>query len=326
MSIIIENKLFRCVKTSENVYEIDFGIRTANEIIDVKDYNLFFELKQSKEFHIEHSSFTITGKLTVYAYFIAGYFLTLWGAKNIICRLPSREYEVYLGKETKPEKKIWLTTNENIWSVCENKNTSSGRWNDDVLDRLNIPIDFGESFLSFNHVIFTGRGPVLMYLAMGVSCALYGKGKEIQLSAPSCLFDIVIKNDRIESKYIFGSKNGIVIGILGDPNSGKSVFSKNFYAALSKNLPHNVTIWFYDCDKSAPTPDWYLQHPEPESNETRIRKEIKTPWSQELEKGVQRDLCSLRTRFDLLIADMPGGKHPKAPEERDRAERIPSSS
>ena len=47
-----------------------------------------------------------------------------------------------------------------------------------------------------------------------------------------------------------------MIGVLGDPNSGKSVFSKVFGCILQKYS--DKSVWVYDCDAVAPTADWYI--------------------------------------------------------------------
>ncbi|GIW83344.1 MAG: hypothetical protein KatS3mg105_5151 [Gemmatales bacterium] len=56
-------------------------------------------------------------------------------------------------------------------------------------------------------------------------------------------------------------KPGILLGIVGDPNCGKSVLSRllDTYRAIRRERG-----WLLDCDAAAPTPRWYFdpRHPE----------------------------------------------------------------
>ena len=137
--VIIENYLFKCTRTALNAYEINFGERNSNEVIDVNDYSFIFSIKDFID--VKNASFIITGRLTVTAYFAAGFYLTLWGAGKISCRLPGpQEYQIFSGI-TLPEKKPWLKMKDNVWSICPNPDAGDGYWQDDVLHHLNIPAD-----------------------------------------------------------------------------------------------------------------------------------------------------------------------------------------
>ncbi|MBQ9776447.1 MAG: hypothetical protein IJW17_10490 [Lentisphaeria bacterium] len=317
--VIIENYLFKCTGTAPGEYEINFRERSNNEAVGVNDYSYFFSIKDL--INVKNASFIITGRLTVTAYFAAGFYLTLWGAGKIRCRLPGRrEYQIFSGI-VPPEKKPWLKVKDNVWSLCPNTDAGDGFWKDDVLHRLDIPIDFGADFSDSSPVIFTGQGSVLMYAASGMSAALANSDKRYRISTPASPQDVIFSKESITSEYAKEKKNGQIIGILGDPNSGKSVFSAALTAAVKQIAAPDFSVWLKDCDKAAPTPYWYLRNTAPDSDETQIRKRIKTGWTLELEDMVREELSHLRSRMDLLIADMPGGKHPKDP--APKAERIP---
>lgn len=328
MNIRFENELLECYELDSNSFLINFGERTSNQDINIEEIYSYL-LKFKSNVSPQGAYFTITGKMAVAVYFIVGFYLTLWGAQMIKVQLPDqKEYILYHPNLPPAEKKLWLLRQDNVWSCVKNSSPEAvdGKWGEDVLKSLNIPIDFGEKFLNYKRVIFTGSGRVLMYTALGISAALNHQGHEFELRTPVIPFALIIKKDGVITEYRSGTRRGLVLGILGDPNSGKSVFSRYFSAMLEKNSPNGFQTWLKDCDKSAPTPDWYFNNSLPESNESQIRMRIKTPWTPELEQKVAQELDCIRTNINLLIADMPGGKHPKDPAERDKAERIPCST
>ena len=318
------NGLFTYSETSQACFVIDFGERDSNHDTEPEDYRGLFTLK--RDLPVRGGSFTITGRNTVVAYFAAAYYLALWGAKEILCRLPNRkEYRLLSAPPPPAETKPWLsvTRREGV-RILANPDAVDGKWGESVLENLYVPADLSPAPEGGKEISVTGRGPILMYAALGVAASCCGNA--FRLSIPASPFDFIFSRRGFRIEHAPGSRNGRIIGILGDPNSGKSVFSRNFAEALKKVAPPDFTSWFKDCDKAAPTPDWYLVDSSPESRETQIRKRIKVPWSEELEKKVRQELLLIKTRLDLLIADMPGGKHPKDPAERDKAERIPGDA
>lgn len=105
---------------------------------------------------------------------------------------------------------------------------------------------------------------------------------------------------------------GRVIGLLGDPNSGKSVFSRLLFEALRRVEPQ---AWLMDCDAASPTPPWYLiQQSTPQQPLVEaLRKAQKIDWSDALEDQVAERLRRLRRRLAVTLADLPGGNHKAAP-------------
>lgn len=111
------------------------------------------------------------------------------------------------------------------------------------------------------------------------------------------------------------SRRGKVIGVVGDPNSGKSVFSNALYQS---GLFAGEKIWFYDCDYSAPTPPWYLATLKSKSREfaDRLRRAIKKSWEPGAESQVALNVKKVQRHLDWLIADLPGGNFALMPPQR----------
>ena len=113
---------------------------------------------------------------------------------------------------------------------------------------------------------------------------------------------------------------GLVLGILGDPNSGKSVFAKFLAGLVAREIPSS---WTYDCDHASPTPNWFVeaarQGREPEFRPIRERQ--KRDWSPEMEAHIAAELKNLRLNCDLTIADLPGGNSKASPPQRIPAGR-----
>lgn len=106
----------------------------------------------------------------------------------------------------------------------------------------------------------------------------------------------------------------VVVGVLGDPNCGKSVLS---LALNHYRRQLGIRGWRLDCDGASPTPDWYLSSLETNPEEAKEkRRAIKRPWTEAMEDQIAKRLHRLRDFFDIAIADLPGGDHSKSPPER----------
>lgn len=116
-------------------------------------------------------------------------------------------------------------------------------------------------------------------------------------------------------------KDHFIVGVVGDPNSGKSVFTEMLESAGKKCFRK---IWAYDCDYAAPTPKWYLQMLQSgqKDNGNELRRKYKRDWSHEAEQSVVNTLNNLRRHRELTLADLPGGIHKKN-EPPERGIRIP---
>lgn len=110
----------------------------------------------------------------------------------------------------------------------------------------------------------------------------------------------------------------LIIGVTGDPNSGKSVFSGTLDSYRERI---GCDGWRLDCDGQAPTPPWYLSLVgQVSADEARqLREEHKRPWNSEMELNIAGQLRRAREIFPVLIADLPGGNHSVNP-----AQRVPA--
>ena len=111
---------------------------------------------------------------------------------------------------------------------------------------------------------------------------------------------------------------GHVLGVVGDPNSGKSVLTMVLADAMKQT---GQSSWRLDCDLASPTQRWYFSSlathgPEIAQN---LRKGCKRAWSPELIDIATRYLANARRGFDLVVADFPGGRH-----NADLPQRIPA--
>ncbi|MFO0878129.1 MAG: hypothetical protein U0840_12335 [Gemmataceae bacterium] len=107
----------------------------------------------------------------------------------------------------------------------------------------------------------------------------------------------------------------VVVGVAGDPNRGKSVFS----AVLDWYRERiGCDGWKLDCDGQAPTPPWYLSMvgQMPEAEVLLLREAHKRPWTPEMEADIARQIRLAREIFSVLIADLPGGNHKVSPAQR----------
>lgn len=100
-----------------------------------------------------------------------------------------------------------------------------------------------------------------------------------------------------------------VIGVVGDPNSGKSVFSE---LLETSGRICGQRLWTLDCDYAAPTPRWYLQMLRNGQQEAAmLRQKCKRKWTPEAERLVAGILQNMKRHAVLTIADLPGGIHPQ---------------
>lgn len=107
-------------------------------------------------------------------------------------------------------------------------------------------------------------------------------------------------------------KYPIIIGVTGDPNLGKSVFS----SALDRYRETvGVDGWRLDCDGQSPTPPWFLSLIG-EERAQHLRNRVKRSWTPEMEESIAEQLRIGRELFSVLIADLPGGNHKITPPQR----------
>jgi hypothetical protein len=112
----------------------------------------------------------------------------------------------------------------------------------------------------------------------------------------------------------------VILGVTGDPNCGKSVFS----AALDCYREQiGCDGWKLDCDGQSPTPPWYLSLIGDERAK-ELRDQQKRCWTPVMEATIAEQLRLGRELFSVLIADLPGGNHKAVPPQRlpEGRERI----
>lgn len=93
------------------------------------------------------------------------------------------------------------------------------------------------------------------------------------------------------------------IAVLGDPNTGKSVFTYLLFKELVKR--GNLKVFRQEGDPSAPTSPWYL-----ESGQEELRKKVKSPWDWKKVEWVRDSIYNLKKIFDVVLVDAGGGKPP----------------
>lgn len=103
---------------------------------------------------------------------------------------------------------------------------------------------------------------------------------------------------------------GFAVGIVGDPNSGKSVLS---YILLKRGISRGYDIFRQEADVASPTTPWFLEalsNPEKSKMAEEIRKRSKRQWDVEKAEKVARGLRAVKRMKELVIVDMGGGRPP----------------
>lgn len=123
--------------------------------------------------------------------------------------------------------------------------------------------------------------------------------------------------DRVVMEWTHGQiapRRHVALGVVGDPNCGKSVLSRVFYYAAKRA---GYWSWRFDSDGQSPTPEWYLTLSRTAPREAKkLRDEQKIPWSSEMEASLADHLKTARNFLEILIVDLPGGDHRVSPPQR----------
>jgi len=319
---MMSNELFNL--TSEDKFlTIEFH---KNEIEFEKDIS-FFDESFFKE--IKDKDVRIKGKGSVEMYAYAAYWCVKKGSESITVTdfNQSKDVEIYRkGRAYSQTLPPWCSVNEESDSVIVSlipSNSPDGHWDDETINKnsscfmLNNPAKF---------TILTGKGPLLFYSIIACSVAVSGCDNVV-VEKPTEKDFIKIAGS-LFSKSSYGKKVGKMIGVLGDPNSGKSVFSKVFGNIL-RFYSGEKSVWTYDCDAAAPTSDWYIyglqraRSQEESDVKTNARKSIKQKWTEQLEMKVSEYMKTVKSNLDLVVADFPGGRHD---EEKNIHNRIPDKA
>ena len=301
MSFEADNHFFTLEESGD-----DCQIRIKGNFLDFEHLSLCRELCEIAP----NRTFRITGRSSIEAYFCLGFFLTHWKASCIIGIGAKQDEQLkidHLQNNLFATSKKWLNCSineqgENMAEILP-ADSQDGKWAEEDLE-YEVPSKLLKTADGSLHL--TGLGSVWMYLQLGISAAL-ADIKDVFISKPQLPYEIHINSEGLCEAHTVkkDSKHGIVVGILGDPNSGKSVFSRNFAITIRHLMPNWFAPWIYDCDFASPTPEWYLSDCEATKEQ---RNASKRHWTPELEKKVANDLKVLRNNLDLTLADMPGGK------------------
>lgn len=195
-----------------------------------------------------------------------------------------------------------------------NDDSENGYWPTEALSDRALELGRGSSLL------VSGNGSAWMYAAAGAAAARAGIGlvlcdtpREPELlsvgeTAPGTTTRCRRPNAR----------PGLALGVLGDPNSGKSMLAKALCDEARRTWPD---AWLFDCDAASPTPNWYLASLRAgmKAEADARRRENKIEWSLDLEDAVSRQLEESKRNLSMVVADLPGGLHPKTGDPR----RIP---
>ena len=316
------NELFNLI-SEDGFLTIEFH---KNEIEFEKDISFFDDLFFRE---IKDKNIRIKGKGSVEIYAYAAYWCAKKDCESITITnfFLSRDFEIYRrGKSCSRSLPVWCSVTEETNSVIVSaipSNSPDGHWDDDTINKtsscfmLNNPAKL---------VILTGKGSILFYSIMACSAAVSGCDNVV-VEKPTEKDFIKIAGS-LFSKSSYGKKVGKMIGVLGDPNSGKSVFSKVFGNIL-RFYSGKKSVWTYDCDAAAPTSDWYIyglqraRSQEESDAKINARKSIKQKWTEQLEMKVSEYMKTVKSNLDLVVADFPGGRHD---EEKNIHNRIPDKA
>lgn len=282
---------------------------------------------------MEGARVLICGKAPVWQYAYVAAVATTAGARSIAVFQPQQEgyVDVYPLDASNRGAPRWfhLENREHVASVEFVEAASGENWPiESVADATLL-----ECCGATGEMVVSGKGAIWMYASL-VTQAIRAGFQRVSVSIPSVspefelvLFDRTDIAPRIRSATRNGctveKAPGIVVGIVGDPNSGKSVFAKRLDDARRMA---GVNGWLLDCDAASPTPAWFWEMSRTglDGHARQLRESQKLDWTPNMEDHLARQMRDLRRVHDVLIADMPGGKHFGAGGKQSaKPERIP---
>ena len=318
--VIIKNPLYTLEQENEKLF-LTIIKRNINYIEDIQYFDeQFFDSTNGRELYIKGRS-----PIEIYSYVV------FWSIKKG-CKATyieefnlSRNFEIYREGQTYadslPKWTSYCKSNDSGILSILSPDTPDMRWSDDFV------IENAKSFRLKEVpeiLILTGRGSLLFYSILTAAAAI-SDVENVFIEKPT--EGAVLKIAGKMSSASTGRKNpGKIIGVLGDPNCGKSVFSR-VLGRLIEELGEKNT-WVYDCDASAPTSDWYifgLQRAQNDFEKTEIknaRDTLKQKWTEELELKVADCMQNIKNHLEITVADFPGGLHKEA---ENIHKRVPDS-
>lgn len=169
-----------------------------------------------------------------------------------------------------------------------------------------------ESFAG--RVTWDGRTPVWLFAALAGWLWVNRPRVGIGIFSPADGGEVIVAS--VEESWLpgmvvpRGSGRAPLVGVIGDPNSGKSVLSWKVYYALGRL---RSKVYRQDADIRAPTARWM------ESDLGRDRREAqKVEWDDERDVPMLLERMSglRRSGCDLVLIDLPGGNHATDPPQR----------
>lgn len=166
-------------------------------------------------------------------------------------------------------------------------------------------------------LILNGRMPLWLAAALAGFFAQLQPDLALALHAPQHGGFVVLKGTptvpigSVLSSNKTSAKKPLMVGIVGDPNHGKSVLSWKLYWKLGEI--YRFGVYRLDADAYSPTPGWSL-HPLTDQGLRGEYKRQRGPWTQQDHENLATTIDNLRrAALDLVLVDLPGGDHRKDP-------------
>lgn len=283
--------------------------------------------------HWTNRSLQLGGKAPVWAYARLAYLAVQSGAKEVRVFHPPLQESCPEGISVYPLRSTSASSEDNACWYSMQELELEGTCRMSILEapsgQTYWPVDAVQAQPpkfppGTRSVVLAGRGGCWMYAL--AACAVARAGiRQLACEIPQ-MGGLVSVGDlnpgQMEETARLEPPGGLVLGVVGDPNSGKSVFSTFLTRILRSAWPD---CWLYDGDQASPTSDWYLRmtRQSAEKEAKNLRDRIKRDWTHEMELQAANDLRLLKRNLHVVVADLPGGKHPKHPEDPSKPERIP---
>lgn len=163
---------------------------------------------------------------------------------------------------------------------------------------------------SLHRLSWFGQAPV--WFAAALSAAADGEDLTLGFYSPLVPGVVTPRLNEIEKRIHFEiarqpterSKSATVLGVIGDPNSGKSVLTWKLYEALQRL---GTMVFRLDCDIAAPTARWGVTT----GAGKHARQQQKVEWDNQQDvKALAKEIHNLQqSAADVILLDLPGGLH-----------------
>jgi hypothetical protein len=265
----------------------------------------------------------LEGRAPLWMYAHAAVVAQLAGAKSIAVWQPHVQATVVYPLSMEPSE-------QHDWIRYEHTNARRNILYFQLPEELVSPADFFPLLISNRarwsqqEITLTGKAPNWIYAATAAMIASR-QSTPIYYYAPRDGYSICLNaNPETDIRTAIPpsllsdqSANGKIIGIVGDPNSGKSVFSLLLHDGL-RQIDGRL-CWRLDCDHASPTPNWYIQMLANQQIDEATKLRKKREWTHDAELSLASQLKNCTQSINWVIADFPGGIH----KEGHPSQRIP---